>query len=53
MNAQNIVVALIVLGALAYVVSQLWKKVRAFKPVKKGDACEADCGCESRSDKAV
>lgn len=53
MDAQNIVVALIVIGALAYVGSLLWKKLRAFKPIKKGEACEADCGCDSPSDKAV
>lgn len=53
MTAQNIVVALILLGALAYVGSLMWKKLRAFKPIRKGEACETDCGCDSSSDKAV
>lgn len=53
MDAQNIVVALIVLGAVAYVGSLLWKKARAFKPVKKNEACEADCGCDSPTEKPV
>jgi len=43
MNAQNIIVAVIVLGALLYVGNILRRKVRAFKP--KDASCGADCGC--------
>jgi len=42
MNWQNIVVVLIVLSALGYIVSMLWKRTKSFSP-KKG--CDADCGC--------
>jgi hypothetical protein len=50
MSWQNIVVLLIVLSALGYILSMLWKKTRSFSP-KKG--CDADCGCGTASSPAV
>ena len=50
MSVQNIVAALIVLGALAYVGSMLLKKFKAFSPKK---ACGDDCGCGTKTEKVV
>ena len=50
MDAQTIVVGLIVLGAAAYVGSLLWKRVRSFLPKK---ACSDDCGCGTDSKKVM
>lgn len=47
MNTQNIIVALIVLGALVYAGSVLRHKIKAFKP--KENSCGAGCGCQSNS----
>ena len=44
---QNIIVALIILGALVYVGNILRQKVKSFKP--KDNSCGADCGCESKA----
>lgn len=49
MNIQNIIAALIILGAVAYVANILLKKKRSFSP-KSG--CANDCGCGSKADKA-
>lgn len=45
MNAQTIVVLLIVLAAAFYVGWQIKRKIKAFKP--KEASCGANCGCES------
>jgi hypothetical protein len=49
MEAQNIIVALIVLAALAYVGQMLWRKAKAFSPKKS--SCESDCGCGGKNEK--
>jgi len=49
MTFQNIVAFLIILGALAYVGSMLWRKTKSFSP-KSG--CASDCGCGSESKKS-
>jgi hypothetical protein len=46
MTVQNIIAALIVIAALAYVGSMLLRKARAFKP-KAG--CADDCGCSAKT----
>jgi hypothetical protein len=50
MDVQIFIVVLIVAGALIYAVSGTVKKARAFRP--KGE-CGNDCGCGSKSKKAV
>lgn len=50
MDSQSIVVGLIVLAAVGYVGSLLWKRIRAFLPKK---ACSEDCGCGTNSKKVV
>ncbi|HLA95132.1 MAG TPA: FeoB-associated Cys-rich membrane protein [Pyrinomonadaceae bacterium] len=50
MEPQNIVVGLIILSALAYAGSLVWKKSRAFS--KKGE-CGTGCGCGTKSTKFV
>jgi hypothetical protein len=47
MDIQNIVVALIVLAALAYVGQMLWQRAKSFAPKKS--SCAADCGCEGKA----
>jgi hypothetical protein len=42
MNAQYILVTLILLGAVSYASLVFWKKTRSFSP--KSD-CGSDCGC--------
>ncbi len=48
MTIQNIIAALIILGALAYTASLVWKKLRAFSP-KNG--CASGCGCGAKTKK--
>ncbi|MEO8042360.1 MAG: FeoB-associated Cys-rich membrane protein [Acidobacteriota bacterium] len=43
---QNIIAMLILVAALAYAGTMLWKKTRAFSG-KAG--CADDCGCSSKS----
>jgi hypothetical protein len=50
MDVQIFIVVLIVAGALIYAASGTVKKARAFRP--KGE-CGNDCGCGSKSKKAV
>jgi len=50
MNAQNIILILIVASALLYIASMVWKKVRSFSP-KKG--CDSDCGCGTSAKKGA
>ncbi|MBL8123557.1 MAG: FeoB-associated Cys-rich membrane protein [Pyrinomonadaceae bacterium] len=50
LDIQTLIAGLIVLGALAYAVTLIRKKVRAFSPKK---SCGDDCGCGSNSKKAV
>jgi len=49
MTFQNIAAFLIILGALAYVGTMLWRKTKSFSP-KSG--CASDCGCGSESKKS-
>ena len=49
MNIQNIIAAVIILGAFAYVVNILLKKTRSFS---RKSGCANDCGCGSKADKA-
>jgi len=42
MNTQNIIAAIIILAALAYVGMQVWRKVQSFSTKK---SCGSDCGC--------
>jgi hypothetical protein len=46
MDAQTIIVGLIVLAAIIYAGNILRQKIKAFKP--KSISCGADCGCESK-----
>jgi hypothetical protein len=43
---QNIIAVLILVGAVAYAATIVWKKTRAFSG-KAG--CADDCGCSSKS----
>lgn len=49
MTFQNIAAFLIILGALGYVGSMLWRKTKSFSP-KSG--CANDCGCGTESKKS-
>ena len=50
MAIENIVVTLIVLAAVGYAGSMLWKKIGAFSTKK---SCGADCGCGTKTEKVV
>jgi hypothetical protein len=50
MEPQNIVVSLIILGALAYTGSLIWKKAKSFSKKRE---CASDCGCGTKSSKFV
>jgi hypothetical protein len=45
MDFQTIAVLLIVLAAMLYAGSQIWRKVKSFAP--KTSSCASDCGCSS------
>jgi hypothetical protein len=47
MDFQTIIVALIILGAIAFAGNSLRHKVSAFKP--KGNSCGSNCGCEGNA----
>lgn len=49
MDAQGIILVLIVASAALYIGSMLWKKIRSFSG-KKG--CDTDCGCSAGSKKS-
>ncbi len=42
MDAQNIIVAVIIIAAALYVGQILWRKIKGFSAKS---SCEADCGC--------
>lgn len=47
---QTIVVALVVLGALAYVGRRGWRAFSAARAARRGDTtCAAGCGCDGAS----
>jgi hypothetical protein len=46
LELQNIIAALILVGAFVYAATIIWKKTRAFSG-KAG--CVDDCGCSSKS----
>ncbi|HMS38987.1 MAG TPA: FeoB-associated Cys-rich membrane protein [Pyrinomonadaceae bacterium] len=46
MNFQNIVVGIVILGAIIYVGLMFWKKAKSFKPTNS--VCADDCGCENK-----
>ena len=46
MNVQNLIVAIIVAAALAYVGQIIWRKTKSFS---SKSACGADCGCASEA----
>ena len=46
LELQNIIAVLILVGALVYAATMLWKKTRSFS-AKTG--CADDCGCSSKS----
>lgn len=50
MDVQNIVVAIIVIAALAYVGQIVWRKTKSFS--SKSD-CGADCGCSSDAEQKL
>ncbi|MGI8410545.1 MAG: FeoB-associated Cys-rich membrane protein [Pyrinomonadaceae bacterium] len=49
MNFQNIIAAIIIFGAVAYVAMLVYWKTRSISP-KSG--CASECGCGSKSDDA-
>lgn len=46
MDLQTVIVALIILGALAFAGNSLRQKLGAFRP--KDKSCGTNCGCEKK-----
>ena len=46
LDLQNIIAALVLVGAFAYAGMMFWKKTRSFS--RKAD-CADDCGCSSKT----
>lgn len=46
LELQNIIAVLILLGAVSYAATMIWKKTRAFS---RKPGCADDCGCSTKS----